>query len=223
MGDIPAQDKRLGLRGTRLGGRFVTKYTPDLALEMCEAIAEGATLKGLCEGEPDKYPSRSTFNRWVVQYPELSRAYAAARELSAHSFEEEALDIARVLAKDGVDFTSTKVRAYDTAIGQMRWSASRRNPKTYSERGSVQITVPIQINTSLDLGDGGMLGADHPDIYKLESVVGYKEVDDAELMQADTPVLAPPQPNGVRKESRESRMRRKLDGELPIPEGRGGW
>lgn len=222
MADYPQQDRDLGLRKTRLGGRFVTTYTPELALEMCEQIAEGATLKGLCEGNPDKYPSRSTFNRWVVQYPELSRAYAAARELSAHSFEEEALDIARTLAAEGRDFTSTKVRAFDTAIGQLRWSASRRNPKTYSERGSVQITVPIQINTSLDLGDGGMLGVDHPDIYKLEAVTGYKEVDDAELMQADAPVLAPPQPNGVRKETREERIRKRLDGELPVPEGR-GW
>lgn len=221
MADNPQQDRNLQLGHQRSGGRFVTKYTPDLALQICERIAEGDTLKGICD-DP-QYPSRSTFNRWVVQYPELSRAYAAARELSAHAFEEEALDIARKLSREGTDFTSTKVRAYDTAIGQLRWSASRRNPKTYSERGSVQITVPIQINTSLDLGDGGMVGVEHPDIYKLDAVVGQREVDDAELMQMETEPLSAPNPNGVRRETREQRSRRILDGDLEPNRGKGGW
>lgn len=220
MPDYPVQDQRIGLPRTRVGGRFVTAYDNELALTICERIAEGQTLTAICRD--DGMPHRQTFHRWVVNYPELARAYAAAREISAHSMEEEALEIARTLATEGRDFTSTKVRAYDTAIGQLRWSASRRNPKTYSERGAVQITVPIQINTSLDLGDGGMVGVEHPDIYKLEAVTGYKEVDDKELMQTGDKELAPQHKNGVRLESREARIRKRLDGELEPPEGR-GW
>lgn len=179
-------------------------------------------MKGICE-QPGM-PNRTTFQRWVVQYPELARAYAAARELSAHAFEEEALDIARQLSTEGRDFTATKIRAFDVAVGQLRWSASRRNPRTYSERGAVQITVPIQINTSLDLGDGGMVACDQPDIYKLDlaAVQGETHIPDDELMQLDTEPLSPPNPNGVRKEGKWERIRKRMDGELPIPEGR-GW
>lgn len=220
MSDYPAQDRELGLQRQRSGGRFLTKYTPDLALQICERIAEGETLKAICNSED--MPARATFQRWVVQYPELSRAYAAARELSANAFEEEALDIARQLTMEGRDFTSTKIRAFDVAVGQLRWSASRRNPKVYSERGAVQITVPIQINTSLDLGDGGMLGVEQPDIYQLEAVVDEKRIPDEELMQIDAPVLSGPSPNGVRKETKWERIRKRLDGEIPIPEGP-GW
>lgn len=212
--------QELGLGHQRSGGRFVTKYTPDLALQICERIAEGETLKGICADET--MPARTTFQRWVVQYAELARAYAAARELSAHAFEEEALDIARTLTTEGRDFTSTKIRAFDVAVGQLRWSASRRNPKVYSERGAVQITVPIQINTSLDLGDGGMVGVEQPDIYKLEANVGEQYIDDTELMQVDAPALSAPNPTGVRRQSKEERVRMRMDGELPIPEGR-GW
>lgn len=219
MADTPMQDRALGLPRTRLGGRFVTAYAPELALQICERIAEGETLSEICRDE--NMPARSTFNRWVVQHPDLSRAYAAARELSAYAMEEEALDIARTLAAEGRDFTSTKIRAYDTSLSQLRWSSSRRNPKVYSERGSVQITVPIQINTSLDLGDGGMLAADHPDIYKLDAVVDTIQMDDKDLMQQGDEVFAPPQPNGVRKEPRTSRLAKRVSGE--IPKDQKGW
>lgn len=181
MADNPIQDRKIGLSHTRVGGRFVTAYEPELALLICERIAEGDTLKKICE--EDGMPARQTFHRWVVNQPDLSRAYAAAREISANAFEEEALEISRTLSAAGQDFTSTKVRAYDVAMNQFRWSAARRNPKTYSERGSVQVTVPIQINTSLDLGDGGMIAAEHPDIYTLTAHVADVPPEPVEAIQ----------------------------------------
>lgn len=152
MPDFPKQDEDLGLHRQRVGGRFVTAYDPGVALKVCELVAEGLTLSEICK-PGGGMPHRQTFHRWVVADVELQKAYMAARELSAHSMEEEALDIARELRKEG-DLSSAKVRAYDVAMNQLRWSASRRNPRVYSERGQLQITVPIQINTSLNLDEG---------------------------------------------------------------------
>lgn len=124
-------------------------------------------------------PSRPTFYRWLALYPDLRKAYEAARELSAQSFEEELLDMARTLKGDN-EFNGTKVRMYEVAMAQLRWSAARRDPKRYGQKQDVGLIVPIQINTTLDLGSGlgGALnlgdkpGALPDDIYKLSAVIG---------------------------------------------------
>lgn len=116
-------------------------------------------------------PHRQTFHRWVVNSPELSRAYSAARELSAYAMEETALDLADAIRRDPGN--SQKVRAYDISMNQLRWSAIRRNPQAFSEKAALHITVPIQINTGLDLGDASVAGGtkDHPNIYQIEAKI----------------------------------------------------
>jgi len=170
--------------------KFLTTYQPEVALAIVERIAEGETLSAIC-APGSGLPARSTFRRWVVRYPELSRAYSAARELSAHSLEEEALDTARQL-KDPAGrkkLTPTEVRALDVAMNQLRWSAARRNPRVYSERGAIQVTVPIQINTNLDLGGGPSV----QDVYELRANVSIpqepEQIDHGQEMQAETEPL----------------------------------
>ena len=163
------QDRKIGLKRSRSGDRSVTVYTPDLALQICEKIAEGETLLAVCK--ENDMPHRQTFHRWVVNYPEVSRAYSAARELSAYAMEEEALELSRQIRID--PGTSQKVRAFDISMNQLRWSAMRRNPQVFSEKAALQIIVPIQINTSLNLGDELEAGGtrDHPNIYEIEAKV----------------------------------------------------
>jgi len=186
VADTPQKERDMGLPRVRVGGRFVTAYDPGLALKVCERVAEGETLKALCEAEG--MPSRQTFHRWVVSYPELSRAYRAARELSAYSLEEEALNAAREV-KEG-DKNSAKVRAFDVYMTQLRWSAAKRNPTVFSEKATVAFTVPIQINTTLDLGGGPEQEfGEHPDIYSLEAtiVVPNEEDPGKKRVRDDTP------------------------------------
>lgn len=145
--------------------RAVVKYSPELGLLICQRIAEGETLEAICQEQG--MPVRTTFHRWVIAYPELGRAYAAARELSAYALEEEALEMGRRLTRD--PGSAQKVRAYDIMMNQLRWSAARRNPRVFSEKGTVQVTVPIQINTSLDLNSLPQGGTDEfPDIFKID-------------------------------------------------------
>lgn len=180
MADTPQQDRDIGLPRTRSGQRFVTKYSPDLALQICERIAQGDTLGEICR-EKDKFPHRTTFNRWCTQYPELARAYHAARELSAYSLEDEAIELVRqLMAEPG---NAQKVRSVDIAVKQLQWSAEKRNRQAFGHQAQTSVVVPIQINTSLDLGEQeGQGTVDHPDIYTIEAEV------DVDVEEVDKPL-----------------------------------
>jgi len=133
-------------------GKVMPMDKRDQATRVLEAIAAGDTLKDI--SQRPGFPTRDTFYKWMMLYPDLKTAYDAARELSALSLEEEALDMARVL-KAPNDFTGTKVRAYEVAMAQFRWSAERRDPSRYAGGQKTSVMVPIQINTTLDLGQQG--------------------------------------------------------------------
>lgn len=207
MADTPTKDRKLGLPRTRVGGRFVTAYEPDMGLAICERIGEGETLKAICEDET--MPARQTVHRWVAMYPEFARAYAAAREISAHALEEEALALGREILRDPGD--SVKVRAYDVAMNQLRWSASRRNPRVYSERGAMVVTVPIQINTGLDLGEGSSKSrGDIPNIYTIEARVAQDVEPEPETYGERATEDAPPL-RGQRLITKDEKRRRSMD------------
>lgn len=161
------------------GDRVVTAYNAAMALEMCEHIAEGETLREICA--PGRgFVSYWTFRRWVITQPELARAYQEARTLSAISFEEESIDLSREIRAD--PGTAQRVRAYDVAMNHLRWVAARRNPQLFSEKVAIKLTVPIQINTNLDLGGSLMdqtIGRDGDSTYTLEATV-HEEVMDAD-------------------------------------------
>lgn len=155
----------MGLSRVEVGGRYFTKYDPNIALDIVEKIADGELLSKITG--KDAVPltvTKQTFLRWVSTVPELSKAYAAAVQISAHAFEEKAIDKAeRTAASPG---SPQNVSAASLLISQYRWSAARRNPTRYSDKGNTQIVVPININTTLDLGNGERTDAvEVPDIY----------------------------------------------------------
>lgn len=151
LGD-PGDDVEVGaLVPTEKGSTRVTSYDAKVAETILMKIADGATLREIAK--IPGMPTKSTIQRWIMKYPELAQAWKAAREMSASSLEEEALDMARVLKKQ-TDFTGTKVRAFEVAMNQFRWSAAHRDPATFGQTTQPNMVIPIQINTSLDLGDG---------------------------------------------------------------------
>lgn len=151
MDTLSKQDRAAGLQGREIGGRFRAVYDAGKALEIIEQVSLGKTIVEITS-QPGM-PTRQTFYRWVAMDPELERVFTTARELSALSLEEEALDMARVL-KNPNEFTGTKVRAFEVAMAQFRWSASRRDPKRYGTTVAPSLVVPIHINTTLDLAGG---------------------------------------------------------------------
>jgi hypothetical protein len=145
-------------------------YDHERALASCELVASGKTLRNISK-RPD-FPSRPTIYRWLTLNPKFYDAYERAKELSAQSFEDEALDMARELREPN-EFTGTKVQAYNIAMGQLRWSAARRDKTRYGQQIQGQTTVPIQINTTLNLGQEGQGPAtsDSVSIYTVEASV----------------------------------------------------
>lgn len=173
----------MGLARIEKGGRFFTKYDPNIALDIVERIADGELLSKITG--KDAVPltvTKQTFLRWVATVPELQTAYAAAVQISAHAFEEKAIEKAEATAdKPG---SPQNVSAASLLISQYRWSAARRNPTKYSDKGNTQIVVPVNINTTLDLGNHRQtLDVEVPDIYTIKLPQTADRVEDGEFSE----------------------------------------
>lgn len=150
MADTPKQDRDLHLPRTQVGNRWFTRYDPEIALDIIIHITEGETLASICAKGSGR-PATSTFYRWAREHKELRDAYQAAKEISAFAFEDEALETARTSYQN--PGTNEKLRAANMLIDQLRWSAARRNPASFNDRGNQALIVPINIQTTLDVGD----------------------------------------------------------------------
>lgn len=188
MGELRKQDKEAGLQIIRLGERRLAAFDPVIMLKVLEQVADGALLKDIVL-QPGM-PSKLTILQWVMTVPEAARAWRAARELSAMSLEEEAIGLGRkIAAEPGL---SKQARAFEIAMNQLRWSASRRDPSKFGEQRQTQVVVPVQIITSLNMGagEGPSVGTDEfPNIYEVEAKLEVAEGDPIpEGAQPVTPV-----------------------------------
>ena len=159
-------------------GRPPTVYRPELAEAICERIAGGETLSSICAD--DGMPSPVSFRRWALARKELFEALQAARQLKADALFDEALDMAREIKT--LPGSAQRVRAFDVAMSQLRWSAGKLDPTRYSDRSQMRFVVPIQIITSLNLGQGGDVSkGDDASIYDIKATVVEETaaVDDA--------------------------------------------
>lgn len=180
MADNPQRERNMKLPVIERGGRFFTKYDPNIALDIVERIADGELLVKITAKDAEVLTiTKQTFLRWVATVPELSTAYSAAMQISAHSFEEKAIDKAeRTALAPG---TPQNVSAASLLISQYRWSAARRNPTRYSDKGNTQIVVPININTTLDLGTQRQTAeVEVPNIYAFNFEKEIEKVEEAE-------------------------------------------
>lgn len=152
-----------------IGGRTIIAYDPARAFEVCEAVANGKTLSEVLDNPG--MPARSTWYRWVMLYPELAKAYDAARKISAEAMEDTLLLMVGEL-KDGTrEMSRLLIQRYQIAMAQLRWSAERRDPARFGERKEQAIVVPIQINTTLDLGQGSVSSDLIGNVYEVRATV----------------------------------------------------
>lgn len=211
MADTPIQDRELKLPRTKIGGRYVTAYDPERALEIVERISEGETLKFITRRDGGTVAA-STFRRWLTMVPALRDAYEEARKLSAYSFEDEALELGKdLMASPG---TAQKVRAFDLMLNQLRWSAGKRNPEKFGEKSALSLVVPVQFNTTLDMGGKGTSNntAEHPDIYAIDVTPKQVEAPARSIMD-DIPTLSE-KLSGPRKQVLTPRI--PMDAETPL-------
>lgn len=179
MADRPQRERDMKLPAIEKGGRWFTKYEPNIALDIVERIADGELLVKITAKDATPLTiTKQTFLRWVATVPELQTAYSAAMQISAHSFEEKA--IARAEKVADAPGSPQNVSAASLLISQYRWSAARRNPTRYSDKGNTQIVVPVNINTTLDMGGKTQtVDVEVPDIYTI--TVPSPKIEDGEF------------------------------------------
>ena len=120
-----------------------SSYTDEVADAICERIADGQSLRSICEIEG--MPNKATVFRWLTVNEAFRDQYARARETQADTIFDEILDIADdghndwMLRKFGDDerWVENGEALRRSACGLMRasgWqgSCARRNMRTVS-------------------------------------------------------------------------------------------
>lgn len=127
-----------------------SSFSEAIANEICERIADGDSLRFICEG--DEFPERRTVFRWLAnpEHEAFRRQYALAREASADADDDDIRDMAGRVEKGKLDPQAARV-----AIDAKKWSAGKRKPKVYGDKmalvGGGKDDAPIRHSHSFDL------------------------------------------------------------------------
>ena len=119
------------------GGR-PTLYNLEIALAICDRIADGESLVSICRDE--KMPKKTAVYEWLLRHKEFAEIYARAREDQADSLADEIQAIADELPMEITDdkgvtrFDSAYVTWQKNRVDARKWIASKLKPKKYSDR-----------------------------------------------------------------------------------------
>ena len=107
-----------------------SKFTLELAVEICRRVADGRSLRSVCRDED--MPNADTVNEWRINRAEFSEQYARARERRAEVLADEILDI----ADNAEDAQIARLQ-----VDARKWAASKLDPKRYGDRLDIDATV----------------------------------------------------------------------------------
>lgn len=104
-------------------------YSDELANTICALLAEGMSLKAVCELEG--MPTRSTVFKWIHEDTNgFMNKYARAKEESSDAFAERMMEIAEeVDLKNGLSVQKARLQ-----IDTMKWLMSKQKPKKYGDK-----------------------------------------------------------------------------------------
>ena len=137
------------------GGR-PTLYSLEIALEICDRIADGESLVKICS-DP-KMPKKTAVYEWLLRHKEFAEIYARAREDQADTLADEIHAISDELPQQIVDdkgktrYDSAYVQWQKNRVDARKWVAAKLKPKKYSDRiahvgdqeaDSIQVNVNI--------------------------------------------------------------------------------
>ena len=114
-----------------------SKYSDELALEICTRLAEGESLKKICSDEG--MPHRTTVNAWRRDHPGFSAMFARAREDCGDTMAEAAVAVAMTATPETAQAVRVK---YDA----LRWYASKLGPKVYGDRTQLVGKIAHQVD-----------------------------------------------------------------------------
>lgn len=112
-----------------------TTYTDAIAAKICSALADGKSLRSVCEA--DDMPDKATVLRWLADEAraEFCDQYARARETQADLHAETMLEIADEEAEDATAVARNRLR-----VDTRKWLASKLAPKKYGDKITAEHT-----------------------------------------------------------------------------------
>lgn len=109
-----------------------SKFSQDLAENICEQIANGKSLRAICA--EDDMPPMKTIYRWLEANEEFRHQYARARDRQADHYFEEIVEIA-----DSVEADSAAVAKARLQVDARKWTLSKLAPKKYGEKTELDV------------------------------------------------------------------------------------
>lgn len=108
-------------------------YNDEAALQICERIADGESLKKICER--DDMPARRTVYQWLAARQEFAHMYTRAREEQADTLADQITEI----ADTEPDTNRARVR-----VDARKWVAAKLKPRKYGERVELEHSGSIR-------------------------------------------------------------------------------
>jgi hypothetical protein len=131
-----------------------TDFTNEIALEICERISAGESVRQICLLE--HMPEERTVYRWLIKHDTFCQDYARAKALQATRFDEELLEIAddarndwqeRENARTGATFVALNEEAISRSklrVETRKWLMSKHRPKKYGDKVEMEVTGSVE-------------------------------------------------------------------------------
>lgn len=123
-------------------------YRSALADIICELIADGKSLRKICDDED--MPNKATVFRWLALHKEFSDQYAKARESQADTLFDEVLAIADQYDSAQDKLEVDHINRARLRIDARKWMAGKLRPKKYGEKlelsGDAESPLQVVIN-----------------------------------------------------------------------------
>jgi hypothetical protein len=117
-------------------------YTPELADEIYDRLAEGNSLRSVCLAED--MPDKRTVERWMASDPSFAAKCARAREEQAE-FHHEAMDEIEADTLSGV----LNPQAASVVLANKRWRMEKLKPKVYGQKVALDHSGSIKTTNEL--------------------------------------------------------------------------
>jgi hypothetical protein len=149
-------------------------YTPELAIEICDAIATGPLgLARLCELNKH-FPDQSTIFGWIVSKPDFKLLYDEAKKNQIHNLAESIQNACQIpnlteeitteysVSESGEKVITKTIKIKDNTsrsrliVDTQKWLLSKLDPKKYGEKTilSGDVNAPLSLTiTKLALDD----------------------------------------------------------------------
>ena len=137
-------------------------YSEELALVICERIANGESLRSICTD--DDMPAQSSVYKWLLEHDGFSEKYARAREQQADAIFDEILAIADDARNDwmerqgedgetvGWQLNGDHVQRSRLRIDARKWMAGKLRPKKYGEKLTLGGDDEAPLNIKVTIG-----------------------------------------------------------------------